>query len=205
MIVIIDYGIGNPCSIVNMFKRINVEAVISSDVSDIEKAERLVLPGVGAFDNGMKKLNELGLVQVLNKKVLKNGTPILGICLGMQLFGRKSEEGRLSGLGWLDAETVKFRFEGAGVGLKIPHMGWNTVRVLKDSFLFDGIESEERYYFVHSYHMSCNQGSDIVAETHYGYDFISAVKKENIVGVQFHPEKSHRFGMKLLKRFVTGF
>lgn len=205
MIVIVDYGIGNLCSIANMFKKVDAEALISSKITDIERAEKLVLPGVGAFDNGIKRLNEFGLVQVLNKKVLEGGTPILGICLGMQLFGKKSEEGRMNGLGWLDAETVKLKFDGAGADLKIPHMGWNTVNVLKESFLFDMIEPAQRFYFVHSYHLRCNREDDIIAETHYGCDFVSAVKKDNIVGVQFHPEKSHRFGMELFRRFVRGF
>lgn len=199
MIIIIK-GTGNVGSILNMLKKIGTSATIASDISLIEKAEKLVLPGVGAFDNGMKNLKEQGLIDVLNKKVIREKTPILGICLGMQLLTKSSEEGILPGLGWINARTIRFKFDDKN--LKIPHMGWNTVHLSKKNSLFKEMLDEPRFYFVHSYHVVCNDEQDILAKTYYGYEFLSALQKDNIMGVQFHPEKSHKFGMKLLKNFV---
>lgn len=201
-ITIIDYGMGNLGSIRNMLKHIGIKAVISSEIMDIQKAEKLILSGVGAFDNGMKNLNDLGLVSVLNEKVINKKTPILGICLGMQLFTKSSEEGELSGLGWLDTVTMKFKNSDGSNKLKIPHMGWNLVNPAKDSPLFNDILDEPRFYFVHSYHLVCVEQKDVLCSTCYGYNFVSGIEKDNIFGVQFHPEKSHKFGMKLLKNFV---
>ena len=203
MITIIDCGMGNLGSILNMLKKIGVTAVISSNIYDIEEAKKLILPGVGAFDNGMKNLNDRGLIPLINRKVLVDGVPILGICLGMQLFSKRSEEGVLPGLGWIDAETVRFRFNSAGTNLKIPHMGWNFVDIRRENLLFRGMDENPRFYFVHSYHVICNNSSDVLTTTSYGYNFISAVNKENIFGVQFHPEKSHKFGMRLLSNFIA--
>lgn len=200
MIIIVDYGMGNFGSILNMLKRVGAKAAISSYVSDIEKADKLILPGVGSFDNAMKNLDGLKLVPVLNKKVLKEKTPILGICLGIQLFTKKSEEGTLPGLGWIDAETIRFRFD-RKQNLKIPHMGWNTVKILKARPLFENMYAGARFYFVHSYHLVCKNKQDAATTTGYGYDFVSSVAKGNIYGTQFHPEKSHKFGMKLLENF----
>lgn len=205
MIVIINYGMGNIGSIANMLKKIGIEAIISSSISDIEKADKIILPGVGAFDNGIKNLNELGLVPVLHEKVINDKTPILGICLGMQLFTKTSEEGTLPGLGWFDAQTVKFKFNETHKHLKIPHMGWNTVSINKQSALFNDMILEPRFYFVHSYHVVCNDTGDILTKTMHGYEFASAIQRNNIIGVQFHPEKSHKFGMMLLKNFVERF
>jgi glutamine amidotransferase len=202
MIVIIDYGMGNLGSIVNMLKKIGVGAIISSDSSVIEKAYKLILPGVGAFDHGMRKLNELGLIPTLNTKVLKDKTPVLGICLGAQLLAKGSEEGNLAGLGWLDAETVRFSFDPTQTHLKIPHMGWNEINICEPHPLFEDMYDEPRFYFVHSYHLACHDERNILAKTNYGYGFASVVGRDNIVGTQFHPEKSHKFGMKLLKNFV---
>ncbi len=202
MIVIIDYGMGNLGSILNMMKKIGAKAIISSDIAEIEKAAKLILPGVGSFDNGMKNINDRGLIQLLNKKVLNDKTPILGICLGCQLITKSSEEGNLPGLGWIDARTVRFRFNDNLKNLKIPHMGWNTVRMCKEEPLVDNLQGEQRFYFVHSYHLVCDHEDDVLMKTFYGYEFASAVKKGNVVGVQFHPEKSHRFGMELLKNWV---
>ena len=202
MILIIDYGIGNPGSIRNMLKKIGVEAVISSNIPDIEKADKLILPGVGAFDNGMKNLRERGLIPALNDKVINQKIPILGICLGMQLLTNKSEEGKLEGLGLIDAETVKFRFNAANDNLRIPHMGWNQIKSIKKSPLVNGVEENSRFYFVHSYHVVCRNNEDILAIANYGYDFVAAVNRDNIFGVQFHPEKSHKFGMQILKNFA---
>jgi glutamine amidotransferase len=199
MITIIDYGMGNLRSVQKIFQRLNIGAVITSNHADILSAEKLVLPGVGNFANGMKKLEENGLKEVLNKKVLEEKIPILGICLGMQLMAKYSEEGLVEGLGWLDAQTQRFRFEDRG--LKIPHMGWNEVDVKKKTTMSNNITSDDLFYFVHSYYMSCNQKEDILFGSDYGHFFVSGFEKDNIVGVQFHPEKSHRSGMQLIRNF----
>lgn len=205
MIVIIDYGMGNLGSIANMFKKIGTRAIISSDLEVIEAADKLILPGVGAFDNGMARLGEMGLVGLLNAKALLQKTPILGLCLGMQLLARGSEEGSLPGLGWLDAGCVRFRFGPEHDGLKVPHMGWNYLHVRQPGGLFAGMYPDPRFYFVHAYHLECKDQADVQATTTYGYEFASVVRKNNILGVQFHPEKSHKFGMKLFTNFVEQF
>ena len=202
MITIVDYKMGNIASIINMIKKIGYKAMLSSRIEDIEQASKLILPGVGAFDNGMKNLDEMGFIPVLNKKALEDKTPIIGICLGMQLLTERSDEGELPGLGWIKSETVKFKFDNGVKNLKVPHMGWNTVDPKKGSALFSGLEEDNRFYFVHSYHVICKDESDILGKTHYGYDFTSSVHRDNIYGVQFHPEKSHKFGMNLLKNFL---
>ena len=187
MIVVIDYGMGNLGSILNMLKKIRAEAVVSSDVSVVNRAAKIVLPGVGAFDNGMENLNQRGLVSVLNDMVLNKKVPILGICLGMQLLTKSSEEGCLGGLGWLDAKTIRFRFDEKRKDLKIPHMGWNTVETKKEGRLFENMYPEPKFYFVHSYHLMCNDETNVLTTTFYGYEFASAVQKDNIIGVHFHP------------------
>jgi imidazole glycerol-phosphate synthase subunit HisH len=201
MITIIDYKTGNLGSIQNILKRIGEDSVITSDKDEIARATKLILPGVGAFDTGMRNLTELNIVEILNKKVIVEKTPVLGICLGMQLLSKGSEEGSLSGLGWIDASTVRFRFEDS-IEYKIPHMGWNFVRQHKKGRLFDNMYPDTRFYFVHSYFFQANDPEDILASTTYEIEFTSAIERGNILGVQFHPEKSHKFGMKLLKNFV---
>lgn len=202
MIVIIDYGMGNLGSILNMLKKVGAQAKVSAGVEEIEQADKLILPGVGAFDSGMQRLAELGLIDVLNEKVLRRKTPTLGVCLGMQLLMKRSAEGALPGLGWIDGETIRFQFDPRETRLKIPHMGWNTAAVQRDGALFKEVEPGARFYFVHSFHVVCHDPQDVVALTHYGYDFASAVQRGNVMGVQFHPEKSHKFGMKIYKNFV---
>jgi len=203
MIVIIDYGMGNLGSILNMLKRVGVkDAKVSSDPKEIEQAEKLILPGVGAFDTGMQRLRETGLIGLLNEKVLKAKTPTLGVCLGMQLLTKISEEGELPGLGWLDAETIRFRFDQKKTGFKIPHMGWNTVQIQREGTLFKDMYVEPRFYFVHSFHVVSHNPQDVLATTEYGYDFASVLQQGHIMAAQFHPEKSHKFGMKLYKNFV---
>lgn len=204
MITIIDYGAGNLGSIKNMIRKIGFEAKISSNVEDILESKKLILPGVGSFDFGMTQLNKSGLIDVLKMKVLEERIPILGICLGVQLFTHQSDEGDLKGLSWFNAETVKFNFDGSNK-LKIPHMGWNEIVKKKESRLLEDISLESRFYFVHGYHLKCNDINDSLLETNYGYNFVSAIEKNNIVGVQFHPEKSHKFGMKILYNFIQNY
>jgi glutamine amidotransferase len=201
MLTIIDYKTGNIGSIRNMLKKIGEDSLITSNENDISKATKLILPGVGAFDTGMKNLKDLDLIDILNHKVLIDKVPVLGICLGMQLLSDKSEEGILPGLGWINAETRRFKFINTSE-YKIPHMGWNFISFKKESRLFDGMFPDPRFYFVHSYFFKANDPSDILTSTRYEIEFTSAIEKDNVLGVQFHPEKSHKFGMKLLKNFV---
>jgi glutamine amidotransferase len=202
MIVVVDYGMGNSGSILNIISRIGAEAILSSKASEINTAEKLVLPGVGAFDRGMDQLRGLGLVDALNEKVLVKKTPILGICLGMQLFMKGSEEGDSEGLCWIDGHSIRFRCDPPYENLKIPHMGWNTLELCKPTSIFDDTDPEMRFYFVHSYHVECADRSDVLTTTRYGIDFVSAVKKDSILGVQFHPEKSLRWGIQVFRKFV---
>lgn len=201
MIVIIDYGIGNLASVLNMFKKIGVRDVkVSGNADEIAAAAKLLLPGVGAFDAGMSHLEQSGLLPVLNKKVLEEKTPILGICLGMQLLTKRSEEGVKPGLGWIDAETVKFNPDPA-LKLKVPHMGWDYIQVKRSNKLVDS-ESRNRFYFVHSYYVKCFDESQSLATCKFGTEFTCMVNKDNIYGAQFHPEKSLKFGMKVLENFA---
>lgn len=201
MTVIIDYGMGNVGSIANMLKKIGQSCQITADVDIVKKAERLILPGVGAFDNGMRNLEKLSIIDIIRQKV-RDGTPLLGICLGMQLLSNQSEEGVLSGLELIDAETVKFKADEEHK-LKVPHMGWNTVKVCSDHPLFTELAQKNRFYFVHSYHVVCKSEENVLTKTEYGVEFNSTIYKKNIFGVQFHPEKSHRFGMQLLRNFTN--
>jgi glutamine amidotransferase len=201
MITIIDYKTGNLGSIQNILKKIGEESIITSDKNKIANATKLILPGVGAFDTGMGNLKKLDLVDILNYKVLTGKTPVLGICLGMQLLSKNSEEGFLPGLGWINAETRRFKFIDTN-SHKIPHMGWNYARQNKASNLFKEMSSDARFYFVHSFFFMANDTVDILSSTTYEIEFTSAIEKGNILGVQFHPEKSHKFGMRLLKNFV---
>jgi imidazole glycerol-phosphate synthase subunit HisH len=201
MITIVDYKTGNLGSIQNILKRIGEHSVVTSDKTIISQATKIILPGVGAFDTGMRNLLELDLVDILNKKVVEEKTPVLGICLGMQLLSSGSEEGSLKGLSWINASTVRFKFEDS-LEYKIPHMGWNFIKQHKASRLLDNMYTDPRFYFVHSYFFKANDPEDILTSTTYEIEFTSSVEKGNILGVQFHPEKSHKFGMKLLKNFV---
>ena len=201
MITIINYGMGNLGSVQNMFKRIGVESEITGDPEVIAKAGKLLLPGVGAFDAAMEKIADSGLKMVLDKKVLEEKVPTLGICLGMQLLTNSSEEGVLPGLGWLPARSYKFNFP-TDSGLKVPHMGWNRVFVKKESPLIADLPEEPRFYFVHSYYIACDNEDDVLTTTHYGRDFHFIVQRGNVFGAQFHPEKSHKYGMKLLENFA---
>jgi glutamine amidotransferase len=203
MIAIVDCGIGNVGSVVNMFRKIGVPALVSGDPQVVAEAEKLVLPGVGAFDHGMACLRASGLVPILEDRVRHGGTPILGICLGLQLLTRGSEEGECPGLAWLPAKTVRFRLGEEATHLKVPHMGWNTVEAKKADG-WPSLAGQPRFYFVHSYHLECDSADDVLATARYGYEFPVAVRHGNWSGVQFHPEKSHRFGMAVLRDFAAG-
>lgn len=200
MIVIVDYGLGNLGSIKNMLKKIGAESLISSEHNAILSADKLILPGVGNYGKGMYELEKSGLKEILNRKALIEKTPILGICLGMQLMTDESEEAESKGLGWISSKTMKFNFD--NVALKVPHMGWNTVDIINENNLIEKSTEEIRYYFVHSYYVKVSDEKHSIAKTNYGVTFDSAFSKDNIYGVQFHPEKSHKFGMNLLRNFL---
>lgn len=202
MLVIVDYGLGNLGSVYNMTKKVGGNPIISNNPEEISQADKLILPGVGKFDAGMIKIEEHGLLEILNKKAIEDKVPILGICLGMQLLTEGSEEGNKKGLGWIEADTVHFEFS-KGTGLKVPHMGWNYVEKVADTPLLAGFNEEFRYYFVHSYYVKPRYAENLLLKTNYGIEFASAIYKENIYGVQFHPEKSHKFGKILLANFLA--
>jgi glutamine amidotransferase len=202
VIVVVDYGVGNLGSIVNMLRRIGCDAGATTEAAAVAAADRLILPGVGAFDPAMERLRASDLLEPLRRRVIEQGRPLLGICLGMQLLTEGSEEGQLPGLGWLPATTVRFRFDDRSRDLRVPHMGWNTVTWRHGDPLGRAAEDDVRYYFAHSYHVRCRHDEHVLATTEYGGEFHSAVRRDNIRGTQFHPEKSHRYGMDLLRAFA---
>jgi glutamine amidotransferase len=200
MIAIIDWGMGNPGSILNMLKRLNAPAILTKDPEIIDVSRKIVLPGVGAYDEGMGNLGDLGIIDVLRKKAIDRSANILGICLGMQLLFEGSEEGKRPGLAMIRGFCRRIR---PTAPAKVPHMGWNSVHVARNGPLFYGLEAGARFYFVHSYHCECADPNDAQASTLYGgLDLTAAVVREKIIGVQFHPEKSHRYGLQLLHNFV---
>ncbi len=201
MIAIIDYGMGNLRSVQKKFQKVGANVIISSDSTVIAKAEKLVLPGVGHFANGVKRLKESGIWDLLNEMVIIKKIPILGICLGMQLMAKHSEEGNVKGLGWFDAEVVRFNIKDT-LRYKIPHMGWNTAEKNKESLLLKDLPNEAMFYYVHSYFIKCNNHVDILTTTEYESTFTSSIEKINIFGTQFHPEKSHNCGEIILKNFI---
>lgn len=201
MIGILDYGIGNVSSIHNMLKKIGVASVIASS-EEISDCNKLILPGVGHFDYCIKQLKAAPFFEVMMKKVIEEKTPLLGICVGCQMLFERSEEGNVPGLGLIEGEVIRFRTERMASELKVPHMAWTDVTVMNNNPLYEGID-EPRFYFVHSYHVSVDQVSQISAKATYGYDFAASVAKDNIMGVQFHPEKSHKFGMRLYENFAS--
>jgi glutamine amidotransferase len=200
MIAIVDYGIGTLDSVARALHKVGAEAVITTDPAELERADGIVLPGVGSFDQAMNTLREHGLLPVLERRVVAEKTPVLGICLGMQMFARRSEEGVAEGLGWLDAESVRFAHDTSQ--FKIPHLGWNDVQRLHESPLFQGIREDAPFYFAHSYHVVCRVQDDVLARTDYGTPFVSAIERGNIFGTQFHPEKSHANGVCVVHNFV---
>jgi imidazole glycerol-phosphate synthase subunit HisH len=200
MITVIDYGMGNLGSVANMFKRVGAACEITGDPEKISKAKKILLPGVGAFDSAMERINNSGLLPILNDKALKEKIPVLGICLGMQLLTKGSEEGKLPGLGWIDAETMAFKRR-TPPELKVPHMGWNIAQITEPCSLTADFEGEIKFYFVHSYYVKAVNPRHAMMKTVYGVEFDSALHHDNIFGAQFHPEKSHKFGMQLFKNF----
>jgi imidazole glycerol-phosphate synthase subunit HisH len=202
VIVVVDYNMGNLRSVEKNFVRIGANVKITSNPNQIAHSTKIILPGVGHFSNGVNKLKELNIWDALNEAVLVKKTPILGICLGMQLMAKHSEEGDVEGLCWLDADVVKFKTMDR-LKYKVPHMGWNNIISAKKSPLLNNVNDDSLYYFVHSYHIKCNDTDDIICSTHYEKVFTSVVQKENIFGTQFHPEKSHDQGEKILKNFLN--
>lgn len=200
-IVIVDYGTGNSNSIKRTLDRISSRSIISSQIEDVIAADKIILPGVGHFGTAMANIKKLGLLDALNEVVLTKRKAVLGICLGMQLMSRTSEEGDTPGLQWFDAETVQFRISGPARH-KVPHMGWNRIGIKKVSPLMKGVEELSEFYFAHSYYLKLNDRSDLLNETEYSISFPSAVERNNIFGVQYHPEKSHRVGVQVLKNFI---
>jgi len=201
MIVIVDYGMGNLGSVLNMFRKVGSEAKISSDLNEISKAPKILLPGVGAFDTAMQRINDAGMKEVLNQKAMVEKVPVLGICLGMQLLTNSSEEGVLPGLGWIDGSALSFKGR-IDDSLRIPHMGWNVAQIEQENIITNGYQGEIRFYFVHSYFVKVNNRANSMMQSNYGLTFDSAIVKDNIFGAQFHPEKSHKFGMKFFENFA---
>ena len=201
MVTVVNYGMGNLGSVKNMLKKVGAEFVVSSSRIDIENATKLILPGVGSFDQGIINLKELGYFDIIKEKVINDKIPILGICLGMQLLTKESDEGCEKGFGFVNARARKFNFDNDSK-LKVPHMGWNFINIKKDNRIYNGLKEEQRFYFVHSFFVDCFDKQDILTTTTFGHEFVSSFQKENIFGAQFHPEKSHKFGINFFKNFV---
>lgn len=202
MITIIDYGVGNINAFVNVYKRVDVPVKIAKTKEDLEGAQKLILPGVGHFDHAMTQLNNSGMRDKLDDLVLGEKVPVIGICVGMQMMANKSDEGKLDGLKWIDATVKKFDETKIHQVTRLPHMGWNDVKPVKDIELFKGLEDNSIFYFLHTYYFHCNNPEDIMAITDYGGEFASAAHHENKYGIQFHPEKSHHYGEILLHNFA---
>ena len=201
MVTIVDYGSGNIKAITNIYELLKIPFSVASKPSELEDAEKIILPGVGSFDYCMNKLNKSGLKDVLNRKVIEDKTPVLGICIGLHIMASGSEEGNLSGLGWIDGYVKKIDESKLVMKPKLPHMGWNSVQVKSAATLFKGINNEHGFYFIHSYYIELLNDEDIMTITNYETDFVSGINNSNIYAVQFHPEKSHSNGMKLLQNF----
>ena len=202
MIAIIDYGLGNVRAFSNVYKILNIPAIIAKQAKDLFEATKVILPGVGAFDFAMSMLEKSGMRPILDEIVLRRHVPVLGVCVGMQMLASSSEEGRLPGLGWIDGEVKRFIFSSCPDSRRVPHMGWNTIRPVKNNTLLQNLDHDARFYFLHSYYFQCHTSENIIAVTDYGGEFASAVNSGNVSGVQFHPEKSHQWGIQLLENFA---
>ena len=203
MIVIINYGMGNINSIYHKLQKHTDNIIVTNDKVEIEKANKIILPGVGHFAKGMENIRSLGLIDILNNKVLRENTPIFGICLGMQLMTEGSEEGNAKGLGWIKGNTKLFKFDGINTDLPVPNVGWREINIIiKNEKYSKGIRSDDKFYFTHSYYINCEDKNDISSTSYYGFEFVASIKKNNIIGTQFHPEKSHIRGFDILKRFA---
>ncbi|MFC4209925.1 imidazole glycerol phosphate synthase subunit HisH [Pedobacter lithocola] len=202
MITIIDYGVGNINSFLNVYRRLDITIRVAKNANDLVGASKIILPGVGSFDYAMQRLNDSGMREKLDEQVLINKVPVIGICVGMQMMGNYSEEGTEEGLKWIDASINKFDESKINIHTKLPHMGWNDVIPVNNHFLFKGLENESLFYFLHSYYFHCNNKENIIASSKYGEEFACAINKENIYGIQFHPEKSHHYGEILLHNFA---
>ncbi len=202
MITIVDYGLGNILAFANVYKRLNIEFTTARTAAELVPATRIILPGVGAFDHAMELLNASGMREMLDRRVHGDKVPVLGICVGMQMLARSSEEGKLPGLGWIDGVVRRFDESRLSGVPKLPHMGWNDVRPTRATPLFNGLENDARFYFLHSYYFGCDELASALAMSDYGGEFASAVQQGGVYGVQFHPEKSHHFGMQLLRNFA---
>ena len=202
MITIVDYGLGNIRAFSNMYKRMNIEARTATRADELASAEKIILPGVGAFDHAMALLQHSGMRQALDDLVLQRKVPVLGVCVGMQMLAQGSDEGVLPGLGWIPGRVRAFKSEPKLAGLPLPHMGWNDLRPARPTRLLEGLERDARFYFLHSFYFECTRGEDVAATASYGVDFACAVQAANVFGVQCHPEKSHHWGARLLKNFA---
>jgi imidazole glycerol-phosphate synthase subunit HisH len=202
MIAIIDYGLGNVKAFANVYNKLNIPVLVAKQGEEIKKATKLILPGVGAFDHAMQMLDKSGMRQALDEMVLHRHLPVLGICVGMQLLVQSSEEGKLPGLGWIDGEVKRFNPSAFKDSMRVPHMGWNNIQPVKTNGLLQGLGPDARFYFLHSYYVHCTHEEDVIAVTEYGDSFACAVNHGNIYGVQFHPEKSHQWGIQLLRNFA---
>jgi glutamine amidotransferase len=202
MITIVDYGLGNIKAFANLYHRLGIPVSIAQTKAELASAQKIILPGVGAFDHAMEMLNASGMRDILDHKVLVDKVPVIGICVGMQILGKSSDEGVLPGLGWIDADIKKFDVALLTNKTHLPHMGWNDVVAIKETPLLHELETDARFYFLHSYYFKCNNQEDTIATTGYGTEFASAVQSGNVFGVQFHPEKSHHYGVQLLKNFA---
>jgi glutamine amidotransferase len=202
MITVVDYGLGNVRAFLNAYRSLNVEASVARSPAELRQASRVILPGVGAFDHAMKLLSRSGMLEMLEELVIGKGVPVLGICVGMQILAGSSEEGGLPGLSWIKGRVRQLDESKIPYRARLPHMGWNEAHPVHRSPLFDGLEVTPRFYFLHSYHFQCEEEENILARTVYGDPFHSAVCRDNIFGVQFHPEKSHRWGARLLQNFA---